>query len=66
MSADLLDKLSCLFDISINEIIGTQICKSNLAIAFRANELTAEDLEAICNINRIALNYEFMANLLKE
>lgn len=39
---------------------------SSLSAAFRESELSAEDMEAIISINRIALNSEYMAELLKD
>ena len=39
---------------------------SELSVAFRANDLTNEDMETISVINRIALNSEVMGKLLKE
>ena len=39
---------------------------SSLSAAFRESELSAEDMEVISSINRIALNSEYMAELLKD
>ena len=65
LSTDMLEKLACLFGISIDAIESNSIETSNLSFAFRASDLSAEDLEAISAINRIALNSEYMAELLK-
>ena len=65
LSTDMLEKLACLFGISIDAIESNSIEASNLSFAFRASDLSAEDLEAISAINRIALNSEYMAKLLK-
>ncbi len=65
LSTDMLEKLACLFGISIDAIESNTIETSNLSFAFRASDLSAEDLEAISAINRIALNSEYMAELLK-
>lgn len=65
LSTDMLEKLACLFGISIDAIESNSIEASNLSFAFRASDLSAEDLEAISAINRIALNSEYMAELLK-
>ena len=43
----------------------TLFSKSNLSFAFRGNDLNAKEMEAICVINKIALNSEFMSALLK-
>lgn len=65
LSADMLEKLACLFGVSADAIESSTIEASNLSFAFRASDLSVEDLEAISAINRIALNSEYMAELLK-
>lgn len=65
LSVDMLEKLSCLFGVSINTIESSTIEESTLSVAFRASDLSLEDLEAISAINRIALNSEYMAEILK-
>ena len=65
LSADMLEKLTCLFGVSVDAIEGSDIEASSLSFAFRASDLSVEDLEAISAINRIALNSEYMAELLK-
>lgn len=65
LSTDMLEKLACLFGISIDAIESNTIETSSLSFSFRASDLSAEDLEAISAINRIALNSEYMAELLK-
>ena len=66
LSADMLEKLACLFGISVNDMESNVIEASELSVAFRANDLTNEDMETISVINRIALNSEVMGKLLKE
>lgn len=65
LSVDMLERLACMFGVSIDAIERNEIEASNLSLAFRASDLSAEDLEAISAINRIALNSEYMAELLK-
>lgn len=65
LSVDMLEKLSCLFGVSINTIESNTIEESTLSVAFRASDLSLEELEAISAINRIALNSEYMAEILK-
>ncbi len=65
LSVDMLEKLSCLFGVSINAIESSTIEESTLSVAFRASDLSLEELEAISAINRIALNSEYMAEILK-
>lgn len=66
LSSDMLEKLACLFGVSVESIENSRIEASRLSFAFRAGDLTVEDMEAISMINRIALNSEYMAKLLKE
>lgn len=65
LSSDMLEKLACLFGISVDDIENNTLESSSLSFAFRASELTTEDMEAISAINRIALNSEYMGELLK-
>lgn len=65
MSVDMLEKLACLFGITVNDIENSNIDASGLTVTFRPSDLSIEDLEAISAVNRIALNPEYMAELLK-
>jgi transcriptional regulator with XRE-family HTH domain len=65
LSSDMLENLACLFGISVDDIESDTLEASSLSFAFRASDLTAEDMEAISAINRIALNSEYMDELLK-
>lgn len=65
LSSDMLEKLACLFGITIDDIETGALESSNLSFAFRASDLSVEDMEAISIINRIALNSEYMGMLLK-
>lgn len=64
ISADMLDKLAALFGISMSVFYESADIKP-LSFALRANEISEEDLETICVINRIALNSNFMTKLLE-
>lgn len=66
LSSDMLEKLTCLFGVKITDIETKVLESSDLSLTFRANDLSSEDLEAISNINRIALNSEYMNTLLKK
>ena len=66
LSSDMLDRLSHLFGVPAAEIISGQCPECKLSVAFRKQELTADDFETISAINRIALNAAFMGRLLKE
>lgn len=65
LSADMLEKLACLFGVTVETMENTRIEASTLSFAFRASDLSAKDMEAISAINRIALNSEYMAILLE-
>ncbi len=65
LSVDMLEKLSYLFGVTIDDIENDKIERSSYSIAFRANELTCDDMEAIYAINKIAMNISFMTNRLK-
>lgn len=65
LSADMLEKLSYLFGITIDDMAKEEIKKSSYSVAFRANELTYDDLETIYAINKIAMNVSFMTDKLK-
>ena len=65
LSADMLEQLSCLFGVTVDAVEGSAIEASVISFAFRTNDLSIEDLEAISVINRIALNSEYMGKLLR-
>lgn len=64
-TADMIEKLSCLFGVSLDDIESSSLVMPSLSFAFRANDFTPEDMEAISAINRIALNSEHMSKMLK-
>lgn len=64
LAADMLEKLACLFGVPVKAIESKDMSDFHLSIAFRGSELSREEMEAISVINKIALNSEFMAELL--
>ncbi len=66
MSVDMLEKLSYLFGVTVNQIEQQPLTTSKLSFAFRGSEFTVQEMEAIAAINKIALNSEFMSAILKE
>ena len=66
LSADMLEKLSALFGVSVDQMESQQVAASKLFFAFRGNEFSTAEMEAISAVNRIALNSEFMRVILKE
>lgn len=65
VSINMLEKISCLFGVAVDDVENGALETSNLPFAFRANDLSVEDMEAISAINRIALNSEQMAKMLE-
>ena len=66
ISADMLEKLSPLFGVTVEQIESQPVETRKLSIAFRGSEFTVREMEAISAINKIALNSEFMRVILKE
>ena len=66
VSSDTLEKIAALFGVSIECLEAGKTDTELLSYAFRANHLSAEDMEAVSAINRIALNSEYMGKLLGE
>ena len=57
------DMLAVLFGVKLKDfIVGTDV--RPLTYAFRANDITAEDMKTICAINKIVLNSTFLETLL--
>ncbi|MCF8012344.1 MAG: helix-turn-helix domain-containing protein [Clostridiales bacterium] len=65
-SVDILEKAADLFGCSIDDFTNEDSNFSPLSIAFRAKSVTAEDLETIAAMNKIALNLRYMEDLLEE
>lgn len=63
LSSDKLEKLACLFGVSVNDIENGNVEKMKLPQTFKMNDLSIEELEAISAINRIVLNLEEMDNI---
>lgn len=61
-----LERLSNLFGISLGELMDEEMSVTPLQIAFRADGLEIEDLNAIADIQKIALNLTQMRALLQE
>lgn len=64
LSVEMLEKLAVLYGVSMSAFTEDSFAIDPLKLALRAGELSVEDMEAISAINRIALNAEFMADLL--
>lgn len=59
LTSDMLDSLSALFGVPVSSFSYNAAIPST-ALAFRASDLTGEDLQTIAFINKIALNANFM------
>lgn len=66
LTADILEKLSALFGVTINELGSCENAPVSLSCAFRKNSLSVNDMETIAAIHQIGLNSEFMQSLLDE
>lgn len=64
ITSDMLDKLSALFGVPIDDLIQDSIPTKQITFSLRASEINENDLETISAINRIALNLNFMTNLI--
>ena len=64
LSGEMLERLAALYGVSMLDFEEDSLPVSPLKFALRAGELTTVDMEAVSAINRIALNSEFMADLL--
>lgn len=64
ITSDMLDKLAALFGITTESFNRDSIPTNRISFALRASEINEDDLETISAINRIALNSNFMTQLL--
>lgn len=63
---DQLERLGSLFGVSLNDLMNQEIPLAHVQIAFRASGIQIEDLNAIADIQKIALNLSQMRTLLEE
>ena len=63
---DHLERLGSLFGLSLGDLMSEGGAAAPLQIAFRADGMQAEDLQAIADIQKIALNLDEMRTLLRE
>ena len=66
LSIDMLEKLSCLFGVTVEEIEKDIIKEPSLLTKYKANELIIENMETFSAINKIAMNVTFTDELLNE
>ena len=63
---DHLERLGSLFGVSLGDLMNEEMLVAPLQIAFRADGMQVEDLNAIADIQKIALNLDQMRTLLRE
>ncbi|HEY9075029.1 MAG TPA: helix-turn-helix transcriptional regulator [Anaerolineaceae bacterium] len=63
---DHLERLGSLFGLSLGDLMNEEMPVAPLQIAFRADGMQVEDLNAIADIQKIALNLDQMRALLRE
>lgn len=63
---DHLERLGSLFGVSLGDLMNEEMMVAPLQIAFRADGMQVEDLNAIADIQKIALNLDQMRTLLRE
>ena len=63
---DHLERLGSLFGVSLGDLRNEEMMVAPLQIAFRADGMQVEDLNAIADIQKIALNLDQMRTLLRE
>ncbi len=61
-----LEKLGSLFGFTLADLMNEEVQAQSLRIAFRADGVQVEDLAAIADIHKIALNLTQMRTLLQE
>ena len=66
ISTEMLERLAALFGVHSDSFEREEIEPTKLTVAFRGSDLTNEDLEAICAVNNIALNLDFLSGLAEE
>lgn len=66
ISSDMLEKISELFGVTVENIMTEASDFKAISFALRADQIGTEDLETIRSINKLALNLNFMQNLIEE
>lgn len=65
VTSDMLDKLSALFGVPVENFGEENAPANRITFALRASEINEDDLEAISAINRIAMNSNFMTRVVR-
>ena len=65
INVDLLEKLANLYGCRVSDFNESEPVAQRVKIVFRASTMSADDLKVIHDIKRIALNCDFMTELLE-
>lgn len=63
---DYLERLACLFGVPLADLVNEDASVVALPIAFYANNLHIQDLTAIADVQKVAMNLDQMLALLKD
>ena len=66
LTSKMLTQLASLFCVEMSDILSDNKVTAKTSYAFRASNLSADDLIAISRINKIVLNANFMTKVLGE
>lgn len=66
LTVDQLENLVNLYGYSLSTFADAETDASPIRFAYRAGDVNQEDLEAIADIGKIAINSRFMAKMLEE
>ena len=64
LNESLLDQLSALFGITVEELTEGTGKTTGICCALRESDINADDMQMICAMNRIVLNAEMLSSLL--
>ena len=64
--SDVLEKLANLFGVEVESLIENNDFSDGFVYAFRGSEFSAEDMQALATINKIAINSRMMHQILNE
>lgn len=66
LSVDQLESLAVLYGYSLSDFVDTDVSAHPIQFAYRAQDVSQEDLKVIADIGRIAINSQFMEEILED
>lgn len=66
LTTDMLERLAVLFAVTTEKLGSIDCINTDLSVAFRGHGCGLKEMKAIYAVNKIALNSEFMSDLLKK